>query len=60
MENVTIKEASKQLNMTQLFLREWIASGTCPFGVCVTFNGSSKRTFNINAERLEKWKQGEL
>ena len=60
MENVTIKEASKQLNMTPLFLREWIASGTCPFGVCVTFSGSSKRTFNINAERLEKWKRGEI
>lgn len=60
MENVTIKEASKQLNMTPLFLREWIASGTCPFGVCVTFNGSSKRTFKINAERLEKWKRGEI
>ena len=60
MENVTIKEASKQLNMTPLFLREWIATGKCPFGVCVQFKGSKKRTFNINAERYQLYREGKL
>lgn len=57
---LTIKEVAEQLNMSVLFLREWIDSGTCPFGVCVQFKGSKKRTFHIDEERMKKWKSGEI
>ena len=57
---LTIKEVAEQLNMSVLFLREWIDSGKCPFGVSVKINGSKKRTFNINAERYQLYKEGKL
>lgn len=57
---LTVKEVAEQLNMTPLFLREWIATGKCPFGVCVQFKGSKKRTFHIDEERMKKWRQGKL
>ena len=57
---LTVKEVAEQLNMSVLFLREWIDSGKCPFGVCVQFKGSKKRTFNINAERYQLYREGKL
>lgn len=55
---MTIKEASKELQITELFLREWIASGSCPFGVMVQMPRSSRRTFYINEAAFRKWKEG--
>lgn len=55
---MTIKEASKELQITELFLREWIASGSCPFGVMVKMPRSSRRTFYINEAVFWKWKEG--
>jgi len=52
---MNVKQAAKELNMTELFLREWIASGSCPFGVMVRIKGSSRRTFYINEGRLKEW-----
>lgn len=52
---MTIKEASKELQITELFLREWIASGSCPFGVMVQMPHSSRRTFYINEGRMNEW-----
>lgn len=57
---MTIKEAAKELNWTELFLREAIAQGIVDFGICVQMPGSSKRIFKINDERLKKWKEGEM
>ena len=55
---MTVKEASKGLKITELFLREWIASGSCPFGVMVKMPRSSRRTFYINETAFRKWKEG--
>lgn len=55
-----ISEVAKDLNMSAMFLREWIASGTCPFGVCIRIKKSSRRTFHIDPQRLKMWKAGNL
>lgn len=57
-EIVTIKEAAKYLEWSELYLREAIAQGAVDFGVCVKMPGSSRRTFQINEERLKAWKDG--
>ena len=57
---MTVEQTAKELQMSKLFLREWIATGNCPFGVCVQFKGSKKRTFHIDEERMKKWRQGKL
>lgn len=55
---MNIKEAAKKLDWTEQFLREAIDQGQVDFGLCVRMPGSSRRTFKINAERLEAWKNG--
>jgi len=55
---MTVKEAAKYLDWTELFLREAIDQGVVDFGVCVRLKGSSRRTFKINEERIKKWKNG--
>lgn len=55
---MTVKEAAKYLDWTELFLREAIAQGQVDFGVCLRMPGSSRRTFKINEERIKAWKNG--
>ena len=55
---MTVKEAAKYLDWSELFLREAIAQGQVDFGVCVKMPGSSRRTFQINEERVKAWKDG--
>lgn len=55
---MTIKQAAKKLNWTELFLREAIAQGKCDLGVCVQLPGSSRRTFQINERKVEEWING--
>ena len=55
---MTVKEAAKYLDWSELFLREAIAQGAVDFGVCVKMPRSSRRTFQINEERLKAWKDG--
>lgn len=56
---MTIKEAAKKLNWTELFLREAIDMNKVDFGICVRMPGSSRRTFKINEKKLEAWIKGE-
>jgi len=55
---MTVKEAAKKLNWTELFLREAIAQEKVDFGICVTMPGSSRRTFRINERKVEEWING--
>ena len=55
---MTVKEAAKKLNWTELFLREAIAQGKVDFGICVTIPGSSRRTFQINEKGVKEWIDG--
>ena len=55
---MTVKEASKYLGWSELFLREAIAQGHVDFGVCLKMPGSSRRTFQISEERVKAWKDG--
>ena len=55
---MTVKEAARKLNWTELFLREAIAQEKVDFGVCVTMPGSSRRTFRINERKVEEWING--
>lgn len=56
---MTIQQAAQQLGCSVLFLREWIATGRCPFGVAVNISGGKRRTFYINNEAFEKYLRGE-
>lgn len=55
---MTVKEAAKYLEWSELYLREAIDQGVVDFGVCLKMPGSSRRTFKINEERIKKWKNG--
>ena len=55
---MTVKQAAKQLNWTELFLREAIAQGAVDFGICVKLPGSSRRTFKINEGKVKEWIDG--
>ena len=55
---MTVKQAAKKLNWTELFLREAIAQGKVDFGICVTMPGSSRRTFQINERKVDEWISG--
>lgn len=55
---MTVKEAAKYLDWTELYLREAIDQGVVDFGVCLKMPGSSRRTFKINEERIKEWKNG--
>lgn len=55
---MTVKQAAKKLNWTELFLREAIAQGAVDFGICVKMPGSSRRTFKINEGKVEEWING--
>ena len=57
---MTVKEAAKKSGYNELYIREWIASGRCPFGSWIQKKGSSRRTFKINDEAFRKWKKGEI
>lgn len=57
---MTVKEASKALGWTELFLREAIAQGAVDFGICVRMPGSSRRTFRISEEGVKAWKNGKI
>lgn len=54
-----ISEAAQQLGCSVLFLREWIATGRCPFGAMVNISGGKRRTFYINEEAFRKYLRGE-
>lgn len=56
---MTIKEAAKKLNWTELFLREAIDMNKVDFGICVRMPGSSRRTFKINEKKLEAFLRGD-
>ena len=59
---MTLQQIHEELpQYSVLFLREWIAQDhpNLPFGQCVTFPGSGRRTFKVNEERYRKWKKGE-
>ena len=56
---MTIKEAARKLNWTELFLREAIDKEKVDFGICVRMPGSSRRTFKINEKKLEAFIRGE-
>ena len=56
---MTIKEAARKLNWTELFLREAIDMNKVDFGICVRMPGSSRRTFKINEKKLEAFLRGE-
>ena len=55
---MTVKEAAKKLNWTELFLREAIDQGKVDFGICVKLPGSSRRTFHINERKVTEWIDG--
>lgn len=55
---MTVKQAAKKLNWTELFLREAIAQGAVDFGICVKMPESSRRTFKINEGKVEEWING--
>ena len=55
---MTVKQAAKKLNWTELFLREAIAQGAVDFGICVKMPGSSRRTFRINERKVDEWING--
>ena len=57
---MTVKDVSKETGFTVLFIREWIAQDPQhPFGICVRFPKSARRTFKINEAAFRKWKEGE-
>lgn len=56
---MTITEASKKIGCSVLFLREWSATGRCPFCTCVNISGGKRRTFLINEAALKKYLEGE-
>lgn len=55
-KRMTVADVRDALGWSLTFIREWIASGSCPFGVCVRKPGSSVRTFNIDRDAWEKWR----
>lgn len=55
---MTIKEAAKKLNWTELFLREAIDQGKVDFGIAIRMPGSSRRTFQINERKVDEWING--
>ena len=57
---MTVKEASKQSGYSVLYIREWIASGRCPFGSWQKREGRTKRIFKINEAAFRMWKKGEI
>ena len=52
---MTVKEAAKFLNWSELLVREAIAQGEVDFGICVRIPGSSRRTFKINERKVREW-----
>lgn len=57
---MTVKEAAKFLNWSELLVREAIAQGEVDFGICVRIPGSSRRTFKINERKVKEWKNGTI
>lgn len=55
---MTIKEASKKLNLSPQLLRVWCKNG-CPFGYIVN-QTENRATYLINEEMMKKWIAGEL
>lgn len=54
---MTIKEAAKQLRLSDQLVRVWIQNGTCPFGYVI--REGSRRTYFINEAELKKFINGE-
>lgn len=52
---MTVKEAAKYLEWSELYLREAIDQGVVDFGVCLKMPGSSRRTFKINERKVREW-----
>lgn len=60
MKALTVADVAQRTGYTKLVVREWVASGECPFGFVVNIPGSSKRKFCFNEAALEKWEKGEM
>lgn len=55
-KRLTVADVHEATGWSKPFIREWIASGDCPFAVCVRMPGSSVRTFNIDSEAWKRWR----
>ena len=54
---MTVKDVARDTGYSLIFIREWIAQDPRhPFGICVRYPGSSKRTFKINENAYKKWR----
>lgn len=48
-------EAAKILGVGPQMVRQWVKSGTCPFGEYTKFAGNKKGTIIINRHQLLEW-----
>ena len=57
---MTLKDVHDETGYSLIFIREWIAqTPDHPFGICVRYPGSSKRTLKVNEAAYRRWKNGE-
>ena len=54
---MTVADVARETGYSKIFIREWIAQDPAhPFGICVRYPGSSKRTFKIRENAYKKWR----
>lgn len=56
MKKMTVADVAKDLNITQQAVREKLKKGIYPFGDGIIYEGSSKWTFHIYADKYKLWK----
>ena len=57
---MTVKDVHNDTGYPLTFIREWIAqTPDHPFGICIRYPGSKKRTYKINEAAYRRWKNGE-
>ncbi len=57
---MTVKEAAKEMEVCQQFVREGLKAGRLPFGTAVKRAGSTKYAYYINPEQFKKYMAGEI
>lgn len=54
---MTVADVARETGYSKIFIREWIAQDPAhPFGICVRYPGSSRRTFKIREDAYRKWR----
>lgn len=54
-EMLSAAEAAEILGVGPHIVRQWVKSGTCPFGQFVQFEGNKRGTIIINRHDLLEW-----